>query len=352
MNRSNRWTRRQTLWLLTGLSSGLMLNACGRSATDTQKADNAASTSSTPSGPVKASFGIVAGWVGFAPLYIALEKGFFKQLGLDLSIVTFGSNPEVKAAFASGKVNGQALVTSDAVLLAQTGKDFKIVLVEDNSLGADGILARKDITGIQAFKDRTIAVEVGAVSHFFLLQVLKQVGLSGSDVKLVNASPDAAAAAYGAGKVDIAVTYEPFLSQANAAQSGGRIIYDSSKMPTAIVDLYVFDSQFAATYPKAVTAFVQGIFKGLDFLKTNPQDALAIASKPLSITPKELQEQLKGLRLVDLPTNKEMLGDPTSNLYLLNSFKDLVAFLKEQGQIKTDIDMSKYIDPSFINALS
>jgi NitT/TauT family transport system substrate-binding protein len=352
MNTSNRWTRRQTLWLLAGLSSSLAVNACTKSTSTTSNTSNTSASSDASSTPVKVSLAAVAGWIGYTPLYIAIDKGFFKELGVDLSLVTFGTNPEVRAAFAAGKVDGQTTVTSEAVLQAETGKDFKIVLVEDNSLGADGILARNSIPDIKSFKGKTIAVEVGGVSHFFLLQVLKEAGLSSNDVKLINVSPDAAAAAYSSGKVDIAVTYEPFLGKAKSTQTDGRVIYDSSKMPTAITDLYLFDSQFVAQNPQAITAFVKGIFKGLEFLKTNEQEALEIAAKQLGITGKELQEQLKGVRLVDLPTNKEMLGSPNSNLYLLNSLKELVSFLKDQGQIKTTPDMSKYIDPSFVKALS
>jgi NitT/TauT family transport system substrate-binding protein len=334
-----------------------MLNACAQSTStsptaspSTNAATNAAKNLDRSSASGKMSLGITE-WIGYTPLYIAVEKGFFKELGLDFSLVSFGSNLEMRAAFLGGKVDGQANVASEAVMDAHAGKDFKIVLVADNSQGGDGILARKKITDLQAFKGQTIAVELGGVSHFFLLQVLKEVGLSSRDVKLINASPDAAAAAYGAGKVDIAVTYAPYLSQANATQPDGRIIYDTSKMPTAIIDIYSFGSQFVATYPKAVRAFIQGVFKGIDYLRTNPPEALAIAAKQFKITPKELEKQLKGVKLEDLSTNKEMLGNPNSQLYLLNLLNELGSFLKDQGQIKTVPDMSKYIDPSFVNTL-
>jgi NitT/TauT family transport system substrate-binding protein len=300
---------------------------------------------------MKLSMGAVSGWVGYTPLYIAQGKGFFKDQGLDFSFVIFSSNPDNRAAFAAGKTDACTTVTSEAVVLSETGKDFKIVLVEDNSLGADGILARKNITSIQDFKGKEIAVEVGGVSHFFLLQVLKQAGLNEDDVKLVNVPADAAAAAYQSGKIDIAVTYAPFMQKANTLQSDGRIIYDSSKMPTAITDLYIFDSKFAATNPNAVSAFVKGIFKGIDFLKANPQDGAAIAAKQLGTTPADLLEQLKGVRLVDLSMNQEMLGKPDSDLSLLKSLNDIAAFLKTQGQIKGTPDMAKSIDPSFVNAL-
>jgi len=191
----------------------------------------------------------------------------------------------------------------------------------------------------------------GSAKAFFLLQVLEQAGLQERDVKLVNIFPDGAAAAYQAGKVEIAVTYSPFLNKANKAVEDGRIIFDSSKMPTAIADLYTFESEFIEKNPQTVEAFVRGIFKGLDFLQTNREEGLAIAAKSLGITPKDLAEQLAGIQLVDLPTNIEMLTNPQSELYMLKPMEALAKFLKEQGEIKQVPDLAKVIEPKFAQAV-
>ena len=343
------WKRRQALWLMTGAAGSLALHACTNSQISSTQSIQTAQTASTQT--ASASIGIV-NWIGHTPLFIAKEKGFFKQLGLNLDVEVLGSNPDLNAAFIAGKLDAIAPVTSEAVLIASKGKDYRIVLVEDISVGADGILARNSVDDLKAFRGKKIVVEKDAVSHFFLLQVLKQAGLSENDVTIVSASPDAAAAAYLAGKADIAVTYAPFLQKANQAQKDGRIIYDTSKMPTAITDLYIFDHKFIQTNPQAVQAFVNGIFQGLNFLNQNRAEGLAIAAGRLGTTPESLAADLKGIKIPDAATNVEMLNNPKSDLYLLTSFNDLAQFLSTQKQIQKVPDLAQLIEPKFVKAVT
>ncbi len=161
-----------------------------------------------------------------------------------------------------------------------------------------------------------------------------------------------AASAYQSGDIDIAYTYSPYLEKANAAQPDGRIIYDTSKKPTAIIDINIVSTEFAQDYPDAVQAFVKGIFKAQEFLKTNPSEAYAIVAEPLGIQPEEVGEQLKGVQLPDLATQVEMINDSQSELYLLNALSAMAEFLNEQEQIETVPDMSRFIDPEFLTALT
>lgn len=343
------WTRRQALWLMSGLSGSLALHACTQQTQTSSSTAQLTETAATE--PVSATAGGTL-WIGCTPLYIALSKGFFEEGGLKLDYKDFSSDVEGDAALGSGRLDGLSIVTSQAVTLAAKGIDYRVIMVADNSLGGDGILARNSIADIKDFKGKQIAVEVGAVSHFFLLQVLKSAGLSSSDVKIINVTPDAAAAAYQAGKTDIAVTYSPFLQKANAAQKDGRIIYDTSKMPTAIVDVYLFSTKFIEANPEAPKAFVQGIFKGIKFLETNKDEALAIAGKRLQLKPKEVEEQLKGVRLIDLPTNLEMMSNAESDIYLLKHMNELSQFLVEQKQISQAADVSKVLEPKFLKQVT
>ena len=159
----------------------------------------------------------------------------------------------------------------------------------------------------------------------------------------MNTTPDAAAAAYQIGNVEIAYSYSPFLERANAAQKDGRITYDSSKMPTAIADVYIFSTKFIEANPKAVEAFVGGILKGLDFLKANPNEGLAIAAKRLNVKPEELAAQLKGINLPNAQINTEMLSNPQSELYPLKPMSALAKFLKDQKQIQSIPELSKVL---------
>lgn len=334
------FNRRHALFLLSGLAGGLALHGC-----------TSASQTTEPDQLVSASVGIVT-WIGYAPIYVAKAKGYYEEFGLNLDLKVFNSGSEAIAAFTADQVDGLSLVPSEAVTLAANNKDYRVVYVVDTSDGGDGILARNSIKTIADLKGKSIAVEVGGVSHFFLLEALAEAGLSESDVTLINLTPDAAAAAYQAGKADVAVTYAPFLFTANDAQPDGRIIYDSSnlKIPTAIADLIVFNPQFIESTPKAIEAFVKANLKGLELLNTNPTEALPIAAEALGLTPEELQEQLKGVKLSDVEANVEMLNDPSSNLYVLTPLESMANFLKAQEQITDTPDLSDKLDPQFVLA--
>ncbi len=331
------FSRRTTIKFMTGLAVGTVLH-------------NLTAPVAKSAPKMKMSLGGVT-WIGLTPFYIAQEKGFFADSNLDVNLQIFAANTDYVSAFLAGRIDGcVSLVTSEAVLLADKGKDFKIVLVQDNSAGGDGILARNSIASIADFKGKKIAVEQGAVGHFFLLQVLKEVGLSDQDITIINADASTAAAAYQAGNVEIASSYAPFLSQADEAQPDGRIIYDTSQMPTAITDFYTFDSKYIEANPEAVEAFIRAIVKALEFLETNRDEAIAIAAKKLEVTPEALAADLEGIELPNADANLKMLSEPSSDLYILNSLKAMGEFLVAQGQINAVPDMASFIEPKFVQS--
>jgi NitT/TauT family transport system substrate-binding protein len=346
--------RRHALQLLAGLSGGLLLHACGQTSNNTPATGRSTGSANSSANTDKNTTTITMGgpgWIGLSPLYIAQEKGFFAAEGITVDFRPFPSNGEAMPAFVSSKIDGMSAVSSEVILLNSQGKDFKVVLAEDNSLGADGILARNSIKSIADFRGKKIAVDTSGVSYFFLLQVMKEAGLSKDDITPVNIDPQGAATAYQAGNVDIAVTYSPSLQLANEATPDGRIIYDTSKMPTAITDMYIFSSDFIEANPKAIQGFVNAVFKGLQLLNEKPDEGLAIAAKTLEVEPKALEADLKGVKLADRAANQKMLGDPSSDVYVMNSLKELANFLVDQGDIKAvPADLNKIIDPQFVKA--
>jgi NitT/TauT family transport system substrate-binding protein len=293
-------------------------------------------------------------WVGSTPLHIAKEKGFFDKRGLNLEVKIFSGTSDANSAYMSGRLDSWCPVTSEAVALAAKGgaaSEFRIVLIQDISNGADGILARNRIKNLAEFKGKRIAVEQDSVSHFFLLKALETVKLKASDFTLVNTPPDAAAAAYQSGQIDIAVTYSPYLTKAQQAQPDGRIIFASSDLPGAIADLYVFSPQFIQDNPQIVDAFIRGIFDGLEFLNSNREEGIAIAATAIGISPEELTNDLQGIKLPNLAENLEILTDRNSNASLLKSMQSLAEFLKERNQIQIIPELETLIEPKFLQGI-
>ena len=134
-------------------------------------------------------------WLGYAPLYLAKEKGFFQKRGLDVDVVVINSPVDRRAAFAADRIQGFATTVDTLVMTAaaETPIPVKQVLVLDASHGADGIVAKKDIKTIQDLKGKTVAGQMGGgASYFWLNYVLTQNGMKLSDLKMVDMrAPDA-----------------------------------------------------------------------------------------------------------------------------------------------------------------
>lgn len=183
---------------------------------------------------------IMAGnpFVGMAPIYVAMEKGFFQECGLEFSLVNFDDSSASCSALISGKADA-AYSTLDAAIIAESSFDenkMKIISVVDESAGADGILATNDIAGIADLKGKNVGVTLNQTSHYLLLQALEKEGLTDADVNLVDMTASDAGVSFISGGLDAAVTWEPYLS--NAVNSGaGKLLFSSADAPGSIMDI-------------------------------------------------------------------------------------------------------------------
>src|SRR5207302_4027509 len=179
----------------------------------------------TPGNTPPLRIGLVT-WIGYGPLYIAQEKGFFREQKLDVDLQRIEGDVERRAAIASGRLDGIALTLDSMIVLRTNGIPLRTVMAIDVSNGGDGIVAVKDIHSIEDLKGKQIAFPMGLPSHFFLYSALKTRNMDISAVKPINMDADAAGSAFASGNLDAAVTWEPGLSKADEVGLG-HILMDS-----------------------------------------------------------------------------------------------------------------------------
>lgn len=174
-------------------------------------------------------------WVGLGPLFVAKEKGFFAEEGVEVELIGM----EIPEALYSGLLAGQLdanIVTIDTVVPHfDPEQPYACVMVTDESLGADGILATRDIQTIADLRGKMVAVPHGSVAQFYLNVLLKKAGLTQGDLEVVDLPAEDADNAFLMGEVDAAVTWEPWLTQGRQA-AHGHVLAVSSETPGLIVD--------------------------------------------------------------------------------------------------------------------
>lgn len=250
----------------------------------------------------------MSSWIGYAPLYVAQEKGFFKKEGANVEIKTIQSAGDRKSALASDKIQGMASTVDTHVMTKAAGVDITQVLALDTSSGGDGVIAKKDIATFKDLKGKTVALDTtGGASYFWFCYLLKKNGMTLSDVKVQNMGAGDAGAAFVAGKVDAAVTWQPWLTKAQNT-SFGKVLVSSSETPGIIVDSLGMRGDFVKKYPKSVQAIVNGWYDALAYAKTDADDANTIMGKAMGETKDEFVAQLSDVTFYDKEGNVSYFG--------------------------------------------
>lgn len=282
-------------------------------------------------------------WVGSAGVFVAQEKGFFKEAGLDVEFVPFKGPSDAIPPLVAGHID-LALTTADNVVLAnaRSGADLKIIFATDTSNGADAVVSKKSLGSLADLKGKTVAVTQGEVNELLLLKGLEKAGMKPGDIKSLNMDPDSAGAAFIAGKVDAAVTWEPWISQAVA--SGGKVVFSSSQIPNLILDVVTVTPATIKAKPKAIAAFLAAVNKGTAFVRSNPDEAMPFVAKKLEVKPGEVKDMLVGVKLYDMADNAKLLHDNVSAQTLDN----ISAFYTSRKTIPKAIKGAGMVDGSFI----
>lgn len=290
-------------------------------------------------------------WVGYGPFYIARDKGFFKDEGVDVELVIMEDTPIKMGALMAGQIDLVASTVDEFPIYMKPGKMLHYVLAVDNSKGGDGVVANKDITSIADLKGKKVAFEQGSVSQFFLNALLKDAGMTEADIEPVNMAATDAGVAFAAKQVDAAVTWEPALSQ-GAKSEHGHMLLTSADKPGLITDVVATTAETAVEKKDDIAAFVRAWYKAVDYSRSNPDDANAIMAKGVGgwlEDPKVFAETLSGIEYLDKAKNIEFFGTAAAPGQIEKTLGAALDIWKSFGRIQVEVKPADMIDYSFIN---
>lgn len=261
-------------------------------------------TQSRTSAPLR--IGIIA-WVGYAPLYIAQEKGFFAEEGIKVEIVKIEETGARHAALMNNGIQ-VAINTIDAFASGVAeGVSAVAFLKTDDSFGGDGIVARKEIKTVADLKGKTLAYPKGLPGHFFLLYLLDQKGLSSSDFEAMSMEAGDAAAAFIGKKLDAAVTWEPWLSKAGNTEHG-HILTTSKEAPGLIVDILVANKPTIDGRADDLQKLMRAWFRALEYVEANPKESYQVMGKALGLSGEDFEAMIQGIKFADYDENLKFFG--------------------------------------------
>jgi len=265
-------------------------------------------------------------YTGDLPFFVAIEKGFFKEQGVEIKDTRCGNSTEALNALLANKVDIIAPISFSALLAAEIKSpgDVKLFLPggESDKIVGSYLLIRKDspLTSIEQLKGKKIGTYTGATQLLYLRLFLKEVGLDPKkDVTIIQVGPALQAQALDAGQFDALFTIEPYSTVA-LEKDIAKILVENPRVKY-IVSPFIsgsaaVSSRFLEENPKAVKKIYKAVAKALDFVRENEEEARNILPE---YTPLEKSIAQKAGLLewykVDEPINMEAIQKISDLLY-------------------------------------
>jgi len=291
-------------------------------------------------------------WPGWVAFEVGIQKGWFKDAGVDVDFVWMEYGPSMDA-FQAGKVDAVAVASGDLLVMAAAGKASKGILLTDYSDGNDMIVGKPGIKSIKDLQGKKVGVELGLVEHLMLLKALEINGMKESDVTLVNVPTNDTPQTLASGGVDAIGAWQPISGAAIKALPGSKAIFTSHDVPGLIYD-FVAVSQESYNGHKADWAKFVSVWPKIVAYINDPAtqaDAVKIMAARVSQSPADYLKLIPGTHLLDIPANKLHYAKGTGLDSIFGSMDVANAFNLNNKVYTTKVDPASYIEPSIVMSM-
>lgn len=278
------------------------------------------------SGMEKVTLNEVAHSIFYAPQYVAIEEGYFKEAGIDLTLVTgFGADKTMSAV-----VSGEAdigFMGSEASIYAynEGASDYAVNFAQLTQRAGNFLVAREVMPGFkwEDLKGKDVlGGRKGGMPEMVFEYILKQNGIDPAADLNINQSIDfgSTAAAFSGGQGEFTVEFEPGATTLEKEGSGyvvASLGVDSGYVPYTA---YCTKSSFMEKNPKVIQGFTNALQKGMDYVNTHTPEEIA----------KVIEPQFK-------ETDLDTITTIVKRYYDQNTWKENLVFEEESFNLLQDI---------------
>jgi NitT/TauT family transport system substrate-binding protein len=309
---------------------------------------HAAGSAQAAAAPLRIGYSDWPGWVAWQ---IAIDKGWLREAGLDVTFDWFDYSASMEA-FAAGKIDGDFVTNGDALVMGAGGARNVIILITDYSNGNDMIVARPGIKSLADLKGKRIGIETGLVDHLLLLDGLKKQGMTQNDVTLVNSKTNETPQVLASGQVDAIGAWQPNAGLAMKALPGARPVYTSAQAPGLIYDVLAVNPASMGAHRADYIKLIQVWDRLVGYINDpkTQQDAVQIMSARVGLTPAKYQPLLAGTHLISIAEARKILvkADGLGSLY--GSTQNADDFNVRNAVYKQPQKIDGYIEPALTAA--
>ena len=275
----------------------------------------------------KVTLNEVAHSIFYAPQYVAIEEGYFKKEGLDLTLVTGFGADKTMTAVISGEADIGFMGAEASIYAYQEGAtDPAVNFAQLTQRAGNFLVAREempDFTWNDLKGKKVLGGRKGGMPEMVFEYILKNNGLDPETDLTIDQSIDfgsTAAAFTGDTSADFTVEFEPsatLLEQEGTGYVVASLGTDSGYVPYTS---YSAKASFLEDHPKTIQKFTNALQKGMDYVSTHSPEEIATVIAP------QFPE-------TDLATVTAIV----TRYYQQDTWKDNLIFNEESFQLLQDI---------------
>ncbi|HYT97068.1 MAG TPA: ABC transporter substrate-binding protein, partial [Casimicrobiaceae bacterium] len=282
------------------------------------------------------------------PFAIAMEKGFFKEAGVNVDgILTSDGGGSTIRNLLGGKLAYGEAAPSAVVAAVQGGADLRIISGNVHTV-AEFVwvtMPNSPIASINDLKSKRIGfTNPGSTSEALDYLLLEKAGISKGDVTLTRTGGfGAGLTVLEAGGIDVVPITEPLWST-NPGKY--KIVASAPDVLPALSNVVGVTTAEAA---KARGDFIRGVIKArrkaVEYMIANPKESAQIIARVYNLDPVVTERVVRGLIESEKKGGVPYWGPGDLKLDTMNN---MIRAQKLVGAVKGDVDWSKMVDESFL----
>lgn len=279
------------------------------------------------------------------PVYIAVEKNYFKDQGLDIELTPLGYKEEVDALIRGDiDIIPATSLTLPFGIEAQSPNKIKIFhlggINDNDSEVVEGVLVFEDslLTNIEDLKGKKIGVPEGAVDYFVMKTVLTKLNLEPerNKIQIIQLNKDLLPQAFISKQVDAVYSTQPQLAVIKK-QVSARYLMVNPRAKYVLDPFWSGGGLVTVDYLKDkerklfFTKYLKAIDKAIDYMRNNSVESKSLLAKYASLEDNLTREMGNYFKI------------KTEEKIDFDSLQKIADIYKEVGILNKKIDVSSFV---------
>lgn len=301
-------------------------------------------------------------WIGWKSIIdanggLATEPGsIYDQLGIKVNIHVVNDATQSSNALIKGDLNAAGYTINRTAFLSskfkEAGLDVVMPYITNYSNGGDGIIASDKFKTVESLVEAKIGVPQFSEAHSLVIWFVNQSDLSDDqkssiiDNLIYFETPDEAAKAFFAGQIDVAATWQPYLTQAENT-SNCHVLFSTASSTKLIMDGILFREDFAQSNADTVSKFIDGALQAAELYDKEFDVIRATMPMFTGMSDEEIAEMTLDAALADWNANVNTLKEEAPTV-----FTDMCEVWESIGESINNELLDGLFDVSYMETLT